>query len=114
MKLQYNTSPESVPKLHEPSVGTFKLLLTRTGSNNDFSDIDTPRTSITSFSPLQMHDLDHQPQDAEDDILLPGKLITSEHRTVGSSSKRPAWVALGLPVKLRACIASASIYGPPA
>jgi hypothetical protein len=46
-----------------------------------------------------MHDLDHQPQDAaEDDILLPGKHITSEHCTVGSSSKRPAWVALGLPV----------------
>ncbi|KAG2740137.1 hypothetical protein P692DRAFT_20840737, partial [Suillus brevipes Sb2] len=43
-------------------------------------------------------------QDAEDDILLPGKHITSEHRTVGSSSKRPAWVALGLPVKLRACV----------
>lgn len=44
---------------------------------------------MASYSPLQTHDLDYQPQDAEDYVLLPGKHITSEHHTAGSLSKWP-------------------------
>lgn len=72
---------------------------------------------MASYSPLQMHDLDHQHEDAEDDTLLPGKRITSEHRTVDPASKRPAWTALGLLVVAVICacalysIASASVSG---
>lgn len=75
------------------------------------------RTSMTLYSPLRMHDLDHQHEDAEDDTLLPGKHITSEHRTVDPASKLPAWVALALPVIAVICafalynIASASVSG---
>lgn len=64
-----------------------------------------------------MHDLEHQREDAEDDILLPSKHITSEHRTVNPTSKRSAWTALGLPVIAVICacalynIASASVSG---
>ncbi|KAG1736943.1 hypothetical protein EDD22DRAFT_959693 [Suillus occidentalis] len=72
---------------------------------------------MAPYSPLQMHDLDHQHEDAEDDTLLPGKHITSEHRTVDPASKLPAWTALALPVIAVICafalynIASASVSG---
>ncbi|KAG1764514.1 hypothetical protein EDD22DRAFT_845810 [Suillus occidentalis] len=73
---------------------------------------------MASYSPLQMHDLDHQQhEDAEDDTLLPGKHIASEHRTVDPASKLPAWTALALPVIAVICafalynIASASVSG---
>jgi hypothetical protein len=58
---------------------------------------------MAPYSPLQMHDLDHQHEDAEDDTLLPGKHITSEHRTVDPASKLPAWTALALPVIAAIC-----------
>ncbi|KAG2141415.1 uncharacterized protein EDB93DRAFT_1241772 [Suillus bovinus] len=67
------------------------------------------------YSPLRMHDLGHQPEDAEEDILLPGKHITSEYRTVDPPSKRLAWAALVLQVIAVICayvlynIASASV-----
>lgn len=70
---------------------------------------------MASYSPLRMHDLDHQPEDGEDDILLAGKHVTSEHRTMDHPSKRPAWAALGLQVIAFICacalysIASASV-----
>jgi hypothetical protein len=38
----------------------------------------------------------HQPQGAEDNILLPGKHIISDHRAVGSSSKPPRRVRRAL------------------
>lgn len=72
---------------------------------------------MASYSPLQMHDLDHQPEDGEDDILLPSKHITSGHRTMDPPSKRPDWTALGLQVIAVICacalynIASASVPG---
>jgi hypothetical protein len=72
---------------------------------------------MASYSTLQMHDLDHQHEDAEDDTLLPGKHIASEHRTVDPASKLPAWTALALPVIAVICafalynIASASVSG---
>ncbi|KAG1847091.1 hypothetical protein C8R48DRAFT_615858 [Suillus tomentosus] len=71
---------------------------------------------MASYSPLQMHDLDHQPEDTEGDILLPGK-HTLEHRTGDPSSKRPAWAALVLQVIAVICacalynVASASVSG---
>jgi len=72
---------------------------------------------MASYSPLQIHDLDHQPEDSEDDILLPSKHITSGHRTIDPPSKRPDWTALGLQVIAVICtcalynIASASVPG---
>ncbi|KAG1850795.1 hypothetical protein DFJ58DRAFT_716748 [Suillus subalutaceus] len=72
---------------------------------------------MASYSPLRMHDLDHQPEDGEDDILLPGRHITSEHRTMDPRSKQPAWATLGLQVIAIICacalynIASASVSG---
>lgn len=88
------------------------LLTSKRGSK--FSD--TPRTFMASYSPLQMHDLDHQPEDTEGDILLPDK-HTPEHSTADPSSKRPAWAALVLQVIAVICactlynVASASVSG---
>ncbi|KAG2067211.1 hypothetical protein BDR04DRAFT_1120610 [Suillus decipiens] len=72
---------------------------------------------MASYLPLRMHDLDHQPEDAEDDILLPDKHITSQHRAVDPPSTWPAWAALVLPAIAVICacalysISSVSVSG---
>jgi hypothetical protein len=59
---------------------------------------------MVSYSPLQIHDLYHQPKDGEDDILLPSKHITSGHHTIDPPFKRPDWTALGLQVIAVICM----------
>ncbi|KAG0705814.1 hypothetical protein DFH29DRAFT_1029081 [Suillus ampliporus] len=69
---------------------------------------------MASYSPLQMHDQEHQLEDSEDAILLPNKHFISEHHTTDPPSKWPAWATLGLSVLAVVCacmsyIASASV-----
>ncbi|KAG1728836.1 uncharacterized protein EDB91DRAFT_1339135, partial [Suillus paluster] len=84
----------------------------------DKSPLGIPRTFMASYSPLRMHDLEHQPEDeSEDAILLPSKQFISEHRTADSPSEWPTWTALGLSVLAIVCactvyIASASVSWP--
>ncbi|KAG1735297.1 uncharacterized protein EDB91DRAFT_1083752 [Suillus paluster] len=56
------------------------------------------RTSITSYSPLRTHNLEHQLENSEDAILLPRKEFTSEYSAADSSFEWPAWTALKLSV----------------
>ncbi|KAG1748352.1 uncharacterized protein EDB91DRAFT_1327650 [Suillus paluster] len=71
---------------------------------------------MASYSPLRMHDLEHQPEDSEDAILLPSKQFISQYRTADPPSEWPAWTALGLSVLAVVCactvyIASVSTSG---
>lgn len=63
---------------------------------------------MVSYSPLRMHDLDHQPEDSEDVILLPSKKANSEYGTAYSVSKWPAWAALAH--SLLAIICACTLY----
>ncbi|KIK31897.1 hypothetical protein CY34DRAFT_814471 [Suillus luteus UH-Slu-Lm8-n1] len=49
---------------------------------------------MASYSPLRMHDLEHQPEDSEDVIILTSKKANSEYRTADPLSKWPALAAL--------------------
>ncbi|KAG0705822.1 hypothetical protein DFH29DRAFT_904992 [Suillus ampliporus] len=71
---------------------------------------------MVSYSPLRMHDPEHQLEDSEKAILLPSKHFISEHHTADPPSKWPAWAALGLSVFAAVCactlyIASAGVSG---
>lgn len=63
---------------------------------------------MASYSPLQMHVLEHQPEDSEDFIQLPSKKANSEYRTTDSLSKWPAWAALAH--SLLAIICACTLY----
>ncbi|OJA16843.1 hypothetical protein AZE42_03621 [Rhizopogon vesiculosus] len=82
--------------------------------NNWFSD-RALRTFRTSYSPLQMHDLEHQLEDSEDAILLPSKRFIPDH-TADPLSTWTTWTTLVLSVLAIACafalyITPASISG---
>jgi hypothetical protein len=42
-----------------------------------------------------MHDLEHQPEDSEDVILLPSKNVNYKHRTADTLSRWLTWATLG-------------------
>jgi hypothetical protein len=77
------------------------LPLTSKMLNNWFSD--TLRTFMASYSPLQVHDLEHRLEDSEDAILLPSKHFISEPHIANPPSKWSIWAALGLSVFAVAC-----------
>ena len=72
---------------------------------------------MESYSPLQMHDLEHQPEDSEEDVtLLPSKRFISEPNTTDPPSKWSTWATQGLCILAVACacalyIVSANISG---
>jgi len=78
---------------------------------------DTRRTFMESYSPLQMHDLEHQPEDSEEDVtLLPSKRFISEPHATHPPSTWSTWATQGLSILAVACafalyIASANISG---
>jgi len=59
---------------------------------------------MTSYSPLRMHDLEHDhPEDSEDIILLPGKHFTFEPPATDPPSKWSSLAVLGLSILAVAC-----------